>query len=99
MIPPYGADARLSGGYSGEARAVGAGLDEHEHASAREAARPRRPPRTLTPSQEPRTSRTTGERQDDCAPIYRRKLLVEESDRKRRNGIGRWIEAKYRFLS
>ena len=45
------------------------------------------------PSQEPRTSRRTGERQDAHARIHPGKLLVQESGRKRATGIGRWIEA------
>ena len=49
--------------------------------------------RTPPPSQEPRTSRRTGERQDTHAPIHHGKLLVQESGRKRPTGIGRWIEA------
>ena len=46
------------------------------------------------PSQEPRTSRRTGERQDAHARNHPWELLVQESDRKRATGIGRWIEAK-----
>jgi Transposase DDE domain group 1 len=46
------------------------------------------------PNQEPRTSRTTGERQDTHARIQPGKLLVQESARKRPTRIGRWIEAK-----
>ena len=45
--------------------------------------RPPRPPRTPSPSQEPRTSRTTGERQDARARNHLAKLLVQESSRKR----------------
>ena len=53
-----------------------------------------RPPRSLTPAQEPRTSRRTDERQDIHARIHPGKLLVQESDRERITGTGRWIEAK-----
>ena len=37
--------------------------------------------RTPHPAQEPRTSRTTGERQNAHARTYPRKLLVQKSDR------------------
>ena len=53
-----------------------------------------RPPRPLTPAQGPRTSRTTGERQDACARIHLAKFLVQQSSRKRLAAINRWIEAK-----
>jgi hypothetical protein len=48
---------------------------------------------TPHPAQEPRTSRTTCERQDARARIHPGKLLVQEPDRKRSTVIGRWIEA------
>ncbi len=51
--------------------------------------------RTPSPSPEPRTSRTAGERQDARARNHLAKLLVQESSRKRATGIGRWIEAKW----
>jgi hypothetical protein len=51
-------------------------------------------PRTPSPSQEPRTSRTTSEREDARARNQLAKLHVQESSRKRTTGIGRWIEAK-----
>ena len=44
-------------------------------------------------SQEPRTSRTTGERQNARARNHLTKLLAQESNRKRATRIGRWIEA------
>ena len=50
--------------------------------------------RTPPPSPEPRTSRTTGERQDARARNHLAKLLVQESSRKRATRIGRWIEAE-----
>ena len=43
--------------------------------------RPRWPPRTPSPSQEPRTSRTAGERQDARARDHIAKLLMQESSR------------------
>ena len=49
---------------------------------------------TQIPAQEPRTSRTTGERRDAHAPIHQAELRVQESSRKRATAIHRWIEAK-----
>jgi hypothetical protein len=47
-----------------------------------------------TPTQEPRTSRTTGKRRDAHAPTHLAELLVQESSRKRATAIHRWIEAE-----
>jgi hypothetical protein len=55
---------------------------------------PRRPPEPPPPSQEPRTSRRTGERQDAHPRIHSGKPLVQKSNRKGPTGIGRWIEAE-----
>ena len=60
--------------------------------------RPPWPPRTPSPSQEPRTSRTAGERQDARARDHIAKLLMQESSRKRATRIGRWIPAKWVVL-
>ena len=51
-----------------------------------------RPP-TPAPEPEPRTSRRPGERQDAHTRIHPGKLLMQESESERPNGIGRWIEA------
>ena len=48
---------------------------------------------TPPPSQEPRTSRTRGERPNARARNHLAKLLAQESSRKRATRIGRWIEA------
>jgi hypothetical protein len=50
--------------------------------------------RTLTPAQESRTSRRTGQRQNTLARIHPGKRLVKETGRKGLTGMGRWIEAK-----
>ena len=71
--------------------ATGSGLTSPEPVSTPTApAAAQAPP----PSQEPRTSRTAGERQDARARNQLTKLLVQESSRKQATGIGRWIEAK-----
>ena len=57
-------------------------------------ATPARATRSPPPSQEPRTRRRTGERQDARARTHPGKLPGQESDRKRATGISRWIEAK-----
>jgi hypothetical protein len=54
---------------------------------------PRGHPEPRPPNPEPRTSRTAGERQDARTRNHLVKLLVQESNRKRATGIGRWIEA------
>jgi hypothetical protein len=81
MAEPVGRDPRA---------ARGSGLTSPEPVST-----PTAPAATQNPvpSQEPRTSRTAGERQDARTRNQLAKLLVQESSRKRATGIGRWIEA------
>ena len=67
----------------GQRPARSSGLTSPDRSASRNGrhGRPNPPPRPGT-----RTSRRTGERQDDCARIHFGKLLVQESDRNRSTG-------------